>query len=575
MRKALLIPALLLLAVSLSHAQEKQQAESRETEKEKTRISQLLTGLGSEEWREREKAHEALVKMLESGSALTLEMAQETRKTTDDEEIEVRLERILVLYDKYRITPGILKVVPDIARLCEHGPDDKLCKALRAVDKLHSKDAAELFTAILMRKTIETVCQSSSGAVILLEEEYTPNADWVAFEALVRLGEESIPYLAELLGHTDTNKAHMAAKALSTIGTPAIAHLAEVCLYKSASAREWAAYAMRLSGDKAAVKPLKELLKDDDATVRTTAVQALSEIVPTEAKKLLLEMLKVDENTDVRSAIAEELGDMPGADTVRALIGMLKESTWFVRYNAAQSLRKMRDKTSLQPFIEALKDDVPEVRCIAAQALGDIMDKKAVGPLIALLKDEEFEVRIHASKSLGLIGDPKAIKPMAEAFLAKEPTSSFVGEDLACFGEKAVGILILGLKHWEQRVREAAAKGLAAAGSRKAVEPLLKALNDKCWTVRCRAAEALGALRDPRAIRPLVAKLRDQGSRFVAAHELERFGMPAVEPLIEMLKDKDEFTRGLARDTLKKITGQNPGKTHKAWSEWHAARKKK
>ncbi len=575
MRKALLIAAVMFLAVNLTHAQEKQPAKNREAEKEKAKISKLLTGLSSEEWRERESAHQELIKLLESGSALALEMAQETRKTTGDEEIEVRLKRILRLYDKYRITPDILKAVPNITRLCENGPDEQLCHALRAVDKLHSEDAAGLFTAILMRETIGTVCQSSSGPVIILEEAGMPNADWVASEALVRLGEDSIPYLAELLGHTDTNKAHMAAKALSTIGTPAIAHLAKVCLYKSASAREWAAYAMRLSGNKAAVKPLKELLKDDDATVRTTAVQALAEIVPTEAKKLLLEMLMKENDADVRGAIAEELGGMPGADTVRALIPMLKDKSWFVRYNAVQSLRKMHDGTSLEPFIEALKDELPEVRSIAAQALGDIRDKKAVGPLIALLKDEDIEVRIHVSQSLGLIGDPKAIKPMSEAFLADEHASSFVAEDLACFGEAVVGTLVRGLDHKEQGVREEAAKALGATSSREALKPLIKALDDKSWLVRCRAAEALGRIGDERAIKPLIAKLRDQGSRFVAANELKRFGMAAVEPLIEMLKDKDEFARGLAHDTLRKITRQNPGKTYKAWSDWYAARKKK
>ena len=52
-------------------------------------------------------------------------------------------------------------------------------------------------------------------------------------------------------------------------------------------------------------------------------------------------------------------------------------------------------------------------------------------------------------------------------------------------------------------VREQAAEALGKIGGKKAVEPLIKALQGKAWDVQYDAIEALGSIGDRRAIKPI------------------------------------------------------------------------
>ena len=83
-------------------------------------------------------------------------------------------------------------------------------------------------------------------------------------------------------------------------------------------------------------------------------------------------------------------------------------------------------------------------------------------------------------------------------------------------------------------VRRAAAEALGTIGDGRAVEPLIRALNDSDWLVRRKAAEALGTIGDGRAVEPLIRALNDADSdvRVSAAGALGTIGEPAVEPLI-------------------------------------------
>ena len=56
------------------------------------------------------------------------------------------------------------------------------------------------------------------------------------------------------------------------------------------------------------------------------------------------------------------------------------------------------------------------------------------------------------------------------------------------------------------RKRRAAAEALGQLGDKRAVEPLIAALQDDVENVRQAAAEALGQLGDERAVEPLIAE---------------------------------------------------------------------
>jgi HEAT repeat protein len=88
-----------------------------------------------------------------------------------------------------------------------------------------------------------------------------------------------------------------------------------------------------------------------------------------------------------------------------------------------------------------------------------------------------------------------------------------------------------------------------------AVNPLIAALQDKEGTVRKFAAILLGKLGDPRAIEPLGMALYDLHHEVgkVSAEALARFGIPALDVLIEALSHPEMWIRIHSISALSKI----------------------
>ena len=242
--------------------------------------------------------------------------------------------------------------------------------------------------------------------------------------------------------------------------------------------------------------------------------------------------------------------------------------------------RKMGEP-AVEPLIQLLKDEDSTLQGLAADALGRIGDVRAVEPLIQLLKDEDSTVQGLAADALGRIGDARAIEPLARA-LHDETNNS--------------------------HARHRAAYALGNINDERAVEPLLRALKGLEWEIRCSSALALVdqswspanateriyylfstmfiglqgiAQKDwdeiisygRHSVEPLIKSLhitdivifrikrKYDGSRtpiealvgWVARNALKEIGKPAVEPLIEALKDNNSRTRRRAASALGEI----------------------
>jgi len=145
--------------------------------------------------------------------------------------------------------------------------------------------------------------------------------------------------------------------------------------------------------------------------------------------------------------------------------------------------------------------------------------------MIKRLQDRDPDVRREASAALGKLGNARAVEPL-----------------IKCLEDKPV--------------RRAAATALGQLGDARAVEPLIKCLGDK-W-VRPAACEALGRLGDERAVDPLIKYLKihspfslDRTVQRAACNALGRLGDPrAVEPLIKCLKEEDSDVRRAACEAL-------------------------
>lgn len=95
------------------------------------------------------------------------------------------------------------------------------------------------------------------------------------------------------------------------------------------------------------------------------------------------------------------------------------------------------------------------------------------------------------------------------------------------------------LKNGNDFERRKAASKLGNIGDKKAVGPLIKALNDNDRLVPSRAASSLGKIGDERAIYPLIKLLRSNDSNIVGVAEnaLIRIGEPSINSLLPYLND--------------------------------------
>jgi hypothetical protein len=161
---------------------------------------------------------------------------------------------------------------------------------------------------------------------------------------------------------------------------------------------------------------------------------------------------------------------------------------------------------------------------------------------------------------------------------------------LGSLGEISCDPLLKILTFPRVNVRVGAIEALCEIKSPRSVEPLIQTLaKDKSNEVRWVAALALGAIGDIRALPALLDSLRD-GDRylrygsiksltmlgwqpendtdraytFIAVQDWEsvkKLGLPAVDPLMDILKDKNPVTRGKIIEILSGIRGHEATQT--------------
>jgi len=172
-------------------------------------------------------------------------------------------------------------------------------------------------------------------------------------------------------------------------------------------------------------------------------------------------------------------------------------------------------------LIRELETGDERARREAARALGDYRDPRAIDALIRILEDSSVEddVRAEVARALGRIGDSKAIEPLIQT--VKNETRWDVGtlftaivEALGAFRDPQVTDALVGALSYGYQTARTAAETLKKHRDRRAVEPLIRILEDDASRhgthTRQLAAEVLGVLGDPRAIPALAKALREE-----------------------------------------------------------------
>lgn len=207
----------------------------------------------------------------------------------------------------------------------------------------------------------------------------------------------------------------------------------------------------------------------------------------------------------VTSELTEEaiLDEEKVKDEIEIQIDLLKDPDWVVRREAAITLGEMGDERCVAPLCSALRDGDWQVREVAIEGLGQI-GSPAVELLIRLLRD--WDVRKYVIVALGKIRDERVLDPLMLQ-LKNDEFKDDATNALVELGEPSISRLVTALKDKNEMVQKQAILALGRIKSAEAINPLIDMLADKDWFTRLTAAAALESIGEDRgreAIKPLM-----------------------------------------------------------------------
>src|SRR5262249_40558974 len=333
-----------------------------------------------------------------------------------------------------------------------------------------------------------------------------------AVQVVWRYGPDSIPLIVACFGDKDDNVRQNAIWMLQSVQgdlKPALPKIRELLKHENAQVRTGAVALLSRCGDEAADDMLA-LMRDKDVNVRWQAVHGLRNMQKT-AKKLLpalTEMATKDKDTELRTFAIYAMAQL-GPDAFEPLFEILTaEKDEGVRATAIQMLGNYGQQSAKAiPFLtEALKDKSAQVRWSAASALGQMgkQAKKVIPQLAELLqKDTDSTVRQHAMYALSNMY-PDSMPAMVDGLKVDDSNVRQVAlnymNSYNYRKKDAVPGLIACLKDSNVNVKQQACNILGQMGkdAADAVESLRKLSQDTNPTVQQAAQAALSAIGEPK-----------------------------------------------------------------------------
>jgi len=272
-------------------------------------------------------------------------------------------------------------------------------------------------------------------------------------------------------------------------------------------------------GDESALNGLLGLLNHADYERRKTILEALGDFKQAATVDVLIEALG-DKN--LANTAAKSL-EQVGGPAVAALTRILAAPDRKMRLHAAEILEKLKWKPE--------SDGQMTLFWIARQDWKKCVDVGvgAVEMLIGELGQED--TCVEATRALVEIGDTRAVIPIIHALTGK--SSSIQHEMAESLGRLATDPDLTGAQSGEAQSGEAQSEIRTAV-----VAPLLAELNQGTMEL-APIILALGETRDERGARPLTEYLKSSypvSIREAAAQALGKIGLPAVEPIFEVMQ---------------------------------------
>ncbi len=253
-------------------------------------------------------------------------------------------------------------------------------------------------------------------------------------EALMSIGEPSIEPLiqflesCEIYEHNSIREGIL--QALEKIADPRTVGILITSLKREMNVPQKIAKEALIKIGKPSVEPLIQVLHEHssmsvrDTDIRKSVVEALGRIGDKRAVKPLFQFLK-DEDKSIRYAVDEALKKIGDAGVVEPFIQILKNEDRDIRNSAARRLVMIGDIQAIEPIINALNDDLIDSRGFILEWLGEEGDIRSLSLLLRVLKEEDEFNRSSAAEALGNLGDARAMDALIQA---SEDEDSYVQE---------------------------------------------------------------------------------------------------------------------------------------------------
>lgn len=421
----------------------------------------------------------------------------------------------------------------------------QLTLALKRADASEQAALTQILSWIGEESTVPALFELLGGA---------PEVAGAAQSSLRRLGPIAEPQLISAMQNGSSELRRL----LIPIVSGKLSARAELiaCLKdEDASVRALACDALARTSDASAVPALFELLADSDARVGQAALAAIQSLGSEETRRLALEASHATD-ARVRRAGLRIIGYFGYPEGLAALSEGAEADDEKLRDAAISGLPLIDRQEALTVLLAAANHESARTRATAMRALGHTSGEAAASArLRSALADPEPWVRYYACQALGRLHDDAST-----ALLAKLLEDAFgqvrvaAVEALASLrGGQAFEVLKGVLRSGDLDLYRAA---LVALGSSKRVEALpelLSALESGDAATRLVALSALAELGGPETLPPIARSTRDldDGVRVAATGFLAaRSELAATTELITLLSNepgRHDLLRALAR----------------------------
>ncbi len=243
--------------------------------------------------------------------------------------------------------------------------------------------------------------------------------------------------------------------------------------------RCYAARALGVMGDKEAIEPLINSLRDEDIDVCVDAVEALGRIGDASAAASIIESLENDSSGDVCTAAATSLGQLGSEEAIESLKKVILQrperiewddqwdSWWDIQLEAIKTLGKLGCESNVDTLLAIIDDEGhQDIECELLATLAQTPGR-GVESVISRLQNEELrpQNRWRAARALGKADSPTAIAALGRALQTGIP-----------------------------EVRAEAASALAEQGAQRYLRALLLLIRDESDVVRKAALQAISTL---------------------------------------------------------------------------------